>query len=70
MLVRGLDKMVVGRDMKLTHLFNLGQDPFELSNHAGSNAHSRLRDELAALMKRWMLRTGDRVPYPSPKRRA
>ena len=70
MIVRGLDKMVVGRDMKVTHLYNLGQDPFELNNHAGSNAHSRLRDELAALMKRWMLRTGDRVPYPAPVRRA
>ena len=68
--MRGLDKMVVGRDMKVTHLFNLGQDPFEMTNLANSKASSVLQDGLLALMKRWMIRTGDRVPYPMPKVRA
>ncbi len=70
MIVRGFDKLVVGRDMKVTHLFNLGQDPFEMTNLANSKASSVLQDGLLALMKRWMIRTGDRVPYPMPKVRA
>ena len=70
MIVRGFDKMVIGRDMKVTHLYNLGQDPFELTNLANSRASAVLQDGLMALLKRWMIRTGDRVPYLQPRRRA
>ena len=69
MIVRGFDKMVIGRDMKVTHLYNLGQDPFELTNLANTRASSVLQDGLMALLKRWMIRTGDRVPYLQPRRR-
>ena len=69
MIVRGLDKMVIGRDLHVTHLFNLGIDSLERDNLAKNNAYVRLRDALMAAMKRWMVLTGDRVPYPLERRR-
>ena len=69
MLVRGLDKMVIGRDMQVTHLYNLGSDPMEQDNLAKNNAYVRLRDALMARLKRWAVVTGDRIPYPMDRRR-
>lgn len=50
MIVRGLDKMVIDRNGDVTHLYNLGQDPFEMNNNAASPGHRRTRDELTALL--------------------
>jgi len=61
MVVRGLDKLVVNAALKPTHLFNLGQDPYELKNLAEEGVERRKVDELSALIRRWAFRTGDRV---------
>jgi len=59
MLVRGLDKLIINRQEEVTHLFNLGQDPFEMENLAPSRAHQRTKDELMARMNEWRKRTND-----------
>lgn len=61
MLVRGLDKLVVDMHWNATHLYNLGQDPYEMTNLAAARTEQRKRDELTALLRRWVLRTGDRL---------
>lgn len=61
MVVRGLDKLVVDRELRVTHLFNLGQDPYERSNLAGEPALARTRDEMTAILRDWMQRLGDRM---------
>jgi arylsulfatase A-like enzyme len=70
MVVRGLDKLVVDANLKVTQLFNLGHDPYEMTNLVADAAEMRKRDELMALLRRWMLRTSDRVPYPLRRRPA
>jgi arylsulfatase A-like enzyme len=60
MIVRGLDKLVVNSRLEVTHLYNLGQDPDETTNLAADGSERRKRDELLALLRRWILRTGDR----------
>lgn len=64
MIVRGWDKLVVDRQMQVTHLFNLAQDPFEKNNLASGRAATRLQEELLSLLRRHILLTADRVPYP------
>ncbi|MCW5977606.1 MAG: sulfatase-like hydrolase/transferase [Bryobacteraceae bacterium] len=59
MMVRGLDKLVVDRDLKVTHLYNLGQDPYERENLAVETAHGVRRDEMSALLRDWMHRVSD-----------
>jgi arylsulfatase A-like enzyme len=61
MVVRGLDKLVVDRELNVTHLYNLGLDPTEMDNLAHDPAEVLKRDELEALLKEWMRRTGDRM---------
>lgn len=61
MVVRGLDKLVVDRELRVTHLFNLGQDPYERSNLAREPAFARTRDEMTAILRDWMQRLGDRI---------
>lgn len=61
MVVRALDKLVVDRELNVTHLYNLGLDPTEMDNLAHDPAEVLKRDELAALLKEWMRRTGDRM---------
>ncbi len=61
MIVRGLDKLVVDAWLKPTHLYNLGQDPYELKNLLAEGPERRKRDELLALLRRWAFRTGDRA---------
>lgn len=61
MVVRGLDKVVVGRRFNVTHLYNLGQDPYEMWNLAEEKEARRKRDEMQAILRDWMRRTGDRI---------
>jgi len=61
MLVRGLDKVVVDRQLRVTHLYNLGQDPYERRNLAFEPAQARRRDEMIAILRDRMRRLGDRV---------
>jgi arylsulfatase A-like enzyme len=69
MLVRGLDKLVVDSNLEVTHLFNLGQDSFELENLAREISQELKRNELKALLNDWMRRTGDRVDTSGLKKR-
>ena len=69
MLVRGLDKLVVDRELNVTHLYNLGQDPFEMENLARDVSQDLKRDELKALLKDWMRRSGDGMDPSGLKKR-
>ncbi len=69
MVVRGLDKLVVDRDLNVTHLYNLGADPSEMENLARDPAQELRRDEMSALLKDWMRRTGDRMDPSGLKKR-
>ena len=70
MVVRGLDKLVVDRELNVTHLYNLGQDPFEMENLARDVSQDLKRDELKALLKDWMRRSGDGMDPSGLKKRA
>ena len=70
MVVRGLDKLVVDRELNVTHLYNLGQDPFEMENLARDVSQDLKRDELKALLKGWMRRSGDGMDPSGLKKRA
>jgi len=69
MVVRALDKLVVDRDLNVTHLYNLGTDPYELENLAQDAAQELKRDALTALLKDWMRRTADRTDPSGLKKR-
>jgi len=69
MLVRGLDKLVVDHELNVTHLYNLGQDPFEMENLARDVSQDLKRDELKALLKDWMRRSGDGMDPSGLKKR-
>jgi arylsulfatase A-like enzyme len=60
MVIRGLDKIVVDRAFKTTHLYNLGQDPYELENLA-SDSHNVRLDEMTALLRDWAERLSDGI---------
>jgi arylsulfatase A-like enzyme len=64
MVVRGWDKLVVDRELKATHLYNLAQDPYENENLLENRGTIRRQEELLALLRRWIVKAGDRVPYP------
>ena len=64
MVVRGWDKLVVDRELKATHLYNLAQDPYENENLVENRGTIRRQEELLALLRRWIVKAGDRVPYP------
>ena len=61
MLVRGYDKLVVDTDGAVTHLFNLADDPYELTNLADVSAQQLKRDALLAVQRQWMKKLGDGV---------
>ena len=61
MVVRGLDKVIVDRDLRITHLFNLGRDPYEMDNLVAAKQERRKRDEMLAIMRNWMKRAHDRI---------
>jgi arylsulfatase A-like enzyme len=69
MVIRGFDKLVVNTKFEATHLFNLARDPDEQENLATDGKLARTRDELTAILKYWMRRTSDRVPYPGLRKR-
>jgi arylsulfatase A-like enzyme len=69
MVVRGLDKLVVNARGEITHLFNLGQDPDEVSNLVNDRATRLLQDELQALLRDWARRTGDRMSASGLRKR-
>jgi len=70
MVVRGLDKLVVDSNLSPTHLYDLGQDPYELRNLATDPSRRRKRDEMLTALRRWMLRTSDRILYSMPRNAA
>jgi len=59
MVVRGLHKFVTGKKLEVTHLYNLGQDPYEMQNLAFEPDLRTRRDELKAILLDWMRRIGD-----------
>ena len=61
MVIRGLDKLVVDKDLNATHLYNLGNDPGEMDNLVHDKSQALTRDALEALLGVWMRRTGDGV---------
>jgi len=69
-VVRGLDKLVVNREMEATYLFNLGQDPLELENLAHAGGQERKRDELTALLRKWMRQTQFQTDASGLKKRS
>ncbi len=70
MVVRGLDKLVVDPSQNITHLYNLGEDPTEMDNLARDPAQELKQNELKALLKDWMRRSGDGMDPSGLKRRA
>ncbi len=70
MVVRGLDKLIVDPQLKVSQLYNLGTDPDEKDNRAQDPAFELKRDELKALLNDWMRRTGDGFDPSGLKRRA
>jgi len=69
MVVRGLDKLVVNRELNVTHLYNLGSDPFEMNDLLQDKTQDLKRDELKALLSEWMRRLGDGVDRSGLKKR-
>ena len=69
LVVRGLDKLVVDKDLNVTHLYNLGTDPSEMENLAHDKTQVLTRDALEALLAVWMRRTGDGLDPSGLRRR-
>jgi arylsulfatase A-like enzyme len=61
MIVRGLDKIVFRPDLRILHLYNLGQDPEEKTDLATALSEQRKRDELMALAELWMKQLDDHI---------
>jgi len=69
MMVRGLDKLVFKPDLRILHLYNLGQDPDETADLAREIAAERKRDELRAIAADWRRRLSDDMDRSGLKRR-
>ena len=69
MVVRGLDKLVIGPGGDVLHLYNLGEDPEEANDLAREVGHQLKIDELRALIRVWMKRTSDGVDPSGLRRR-
>jgi len=69
MLVHGYDKLVTGANGRVTHLYNLSDDPLELLNLADVSAEQRKRDSLVAMQQAWMRKLGDRIDASGLKTR-
>lgn len=61
MVVRGFDKLVVDRNLQVTHLYNLAQDPHELENLADDKSSRRRHDEMLAILEHSMRRARDKI---------
>jgi arylsulfatase A-like enzyme len=69
MLVRGYDKLVVDMEGTVTHLFNLADDPYEMTNLANVSAQQLKRDSLLAIQRQWMKKLGDGVDASGLRKR-
>ncbi len=69
MMVRGLDKLVVRPNLEVMHLFNLGEDPAEEHDLAREIGYQLKVDEMRALIRRWVMRTGDGMSPGGLRRR-
>lgn len=69
MVVRGLDKIVVRRNLDVLHLYNLGEDPYELEDLSLQIGYRLKVDELKAIVRIWMKRTSDGMDPSGLKRR-
>jgi arylsulfatase A-like enzyme len=61
MLVHGYDKLVTDKEGRVTHLFNLADDPYELSDLANVSSEQLKRDALLAVRQQWMRKLEDGV---------
>jgi arylsulfatase A-like enzyme len=68
-LVRGYDKLVVDMEGAVTHLFNLADDPYEMTNLANVSARQLKRDSLLAIQRQWMKKLGDGVDASGLRKR-
>ena len=69
MMVRGLDKLVFTPDLRILHLYNLGQDPEETTDLAREISEERKCDELRAIAADWRRRLSDEIDPSGLKRR-
>ena len=69
MMVRGLDKLVFTPDLRILHLYNLGQDPDEASDLAREISEERKCDELRAIAADWRRRLSDEMDPSGLRRR-
>ena len=69
MLVRGYDKLVVDMEGTVTHLFNLADDPYEMTNLANVSAQQLKRDALLAIQRQWVKKLGDGVDASGLRKR-
>ena len=69
MLVHGYDKLVVDKNDDVTYLFNLAEDPYELTNLANVTAEQLKRDSLLAIERQWAKKLGDGVDASGLKKR-
>jgi arylsulfatase A-like enzyme len=69
MLVRGYDKVVVDMEGTVTHLFNLAEDPYEMTNLTNVSAQQLKRDSLLAIQRQWMKKLGDGVDASGLRKR-
>jgi arylsulfatase A-like enzyme len=69
MLVRGYDKLVVDMEGTVTHLFNLADDPYEMTNLANVSAQQLKRDSLLAIQRQWMKKLRDGVDASGLRKR-
>jgi len=69
MLVQGYDKLVVDMEGNVTHLFNLADDPYEMTNLANVSAQQLKRDSLLAIQRQWMKKLGDGVDASGLRKR-
>jgi arylsulfatase A-like enzyme len=72
-VVRGYDKLVVAPtssgEIPITHLYNLADDPYELTNLAHDPAAQLTRDNMTALTHSWMRKVSDRMDPSGLKKR-
>jgi arylsulfatase A-like enzyme len=69
MLVQGYDKLVSDLDGNVTHLYNLADDPYEMTNLAKAGAARLKRDALLAQQRVWMKKLEDGVDASGLKKR-
>lgn len=69
MVVSGYEKLVVDMEGTVTHLFNLADDPYELTNLANVSAQQVKRDALLAVERQWKKKLGDGVDASGLRKR-